>query len=175
MHCFARLLVRFALLPSLLAGCGFFEAPSQVRGNLVDVDRLRELVVNTATRADAISLLGSPTARASFNDNDWIYIGQVTRPLIASTQAVLNQEVIVLNFDDAGVLRGIKRMDKANSLPVDVVARATPTPGGSASFMQQLMGNVGRFNPAAAGSQAGGGIPGGGVPGSGQTTLGAPN
>jgi outer membrane protein assembly factor BamE (lipoprotein component of BamABCDE complex) len=172
---FRSALLLVCLVLPLLAGCGFFEAPSQVRGNLVDEDRLHELVVNTATRADASSLLGSPTARASFNDNDWIYIGQVTRPLIASTQAVLSQEVIVLSFDDAGVLRGIKRMDKANSLPVDVVARATPTPGGTASFMQQLMGNVGRFNPAGAGGQAGGGIPGGGIPGSGQSIIGAPN
>jgi hypothetical protein len=96
--------------------------------------------------------------------------------LIGSTQAVLSQEVIVLSFDDSGVLRGIKRMDKANSLPVDVVARATPTPGGSASFMQQLMGNVGRFNPSGVGGEAGGSsIPGGSFPGSGQAIIGAPN
>jgi len=164
----AWLLLRCVVLV-LLAGCSFFQAPSQVRGNRVDADLLSELVVGTSTRADATSLLGSPTARGSFNDNDWIYIGQVTRPVIGSTQAVLSQEVIVLSFDDGGVLRGIKRLDKANSLPVDVIARTTPSPGSDASFMQQLLGNVGRFNPIPGSAQSGGGIPG-----SGQAILGGP-
>ena len=151
-----------ACLPALLTACSFFHAPSQVRGNKVDLDALHELVPGTSTRADATALLGSPTLHASFDDNTWVYIGQVTRPEIASTQAVLTQEVVLLTFDQNGVLRDIRMRDKKNSLPVSVVARATPSPGSNASFLQQLLGNVGRFNmPSESSGIAGGGGPGG--------------
>ena len=145
---FRRLLPLLLLAP--LAGCflpGFMTYPPQVRGNLVDADSLKELIPGTSTRADATSLLGSPTIKAPFNDNSWIYVGEVTKPVIGGTQEVLNQQVVVLNFDAKGVLTGITRKGAKDSLPVAVVSRTTPSPGSNASILQQLLGNVGRFTP----------------------------
>ena len=73
-----------------------------MRGNKVDVDSLKELRPGVSTRADATSLLGSPTIKAAFDDNTWLYIAEVTRPRIGSFQSVLSQHVIVLTFDDKG-------------------------------------------------------------------------
>jgi len=139
------------LLAASTSACSIIGPREQVRGNMVDPDALKELVPGTSTRADAVSLLGSPTAKASFDDNRWIYIGEVTQPRIASTQAVMRQQVVVLTFDDKGVLRNVEKLNQKNSLPVDVVARTTPTPGGQAGFFQQLFGNVGRFGPGLGG------------------------
>lgn len=139
---------------ALLSGCSFFEQPAQVRGNAVDPDALKELVVGTSTRADVNSLLGSPTARAVFDDNTWIYISEVTQPRIARVQGVNSQKVVVMNFDQGGTLRGIKQLDKGDGKPVEVVARTTPSPGSEASFLQQLLGNVGKFTPGAGSSAA---------------------
>ena len=130
----------------LLGGCSFFQAESQVRGNRVDADQLKELVPGTSTQADVTSLIGSPTARATFDDNTWIYISEVTRPRVGRVQAVLSQNVVVLSFNDQGVLKDIKKLNQENLVPVPVVARATPSPGTEASFLQQLFGNIGRFN-----------------------------
>jgi outer membrane protein assembly factor BamE (lipoprotein component of BamABCDE complex) len=146
-----------------LAGCGLFAAAPQVRGNKVDADQLKELTPGTSTRADVTALIGSPTVRAAFDDNTWIYISEVTQPRIGRTQAVLDQNVVVLTFSDQGVLRDVATRNKADSLPVDVVARTTPSPGTEASFLQQLFGNIGRFN--AGGMTAGTGSgPSGGAP-----------
>lgn len=134
----------------LLSACSVFEFPTQVRGNRVDADLLKELTPGTSTRADATALLGSPTAKATFDDNQWLYIGELTRPEIGRTQGVLSQHVVVLSFNDAGVLQDIKQLGRKDALPVDVVARATPSPGSEASVMQQLLGNIGRFNPGGA-------------------------
>ncbi len=154
-----------ALLASAtLAGCSepsFLSFPPQVRGNKVDSDILAQLVPGTSTRADVTALLGSPTARATFDDNTWLYIGEVTRPVIAATNEVLEQKVVVLTFDPQGVLRTVENKSEGDSVPVSVVTRTTPAPGNQASFLQQLLGNVGKFNPA--GTNASG--PGGGAPG----------
>ena len=149
----------------LFAGCSLLAPPPQVRGNHVDSDQLKELTPGTSTEADVRSLLGSPTAHATFDDNTWLYIGERTRPRIGATQAVLSQTVVALTFDDNGVLRQVTTKDAANKLPVQVIARTTPSPGTEASFLQQLFGNIGRFNTSGLGtSQSTGSGGGGGAP-----------
>ena len=70
-----------------------------------------------------------------------------------------DQSVVVMTFDNGGVLRTVRTLDQAAGEPVDVIARTTPSPGSEASFMQQLLGNVGKFsatpNQGATGSNAG--------------------
>lgn len=151
------------LLPALfllgLSACSAIDAPHQLRGNRVDADLIKELVPGTSTRADATSLLGSPSARGSFDDNTWIYISETTRTRVGRLPGVTAQEVTMLTFDQAGVLRDVKHLNQDDGRDVSVVSRATPSPGSEASFMQQLLGNVGKFST-------------GGTPGSTRTTPG---
>jgi outer membrane protein assembly factor BamE (lipoprotein component of BamABCDE complex) len=131
----------------LLPACSFFEAKPQVRGNAVDPDDLKQLVVGTSTTKDATALLGSPTAHATFDDNTWIYISEVTRTRIGRKLGEDKQNVVVLTFDQSGVLRDVKKLGMDDAQPVQVVSRTTPSPGSEASFLQQLFGNIGRYNP----------------------------
>ena len=113
----------------MLGGCSFFEAKEQLRGNHVDADQLKELVPGTSTRADVTALIGSPTARATFDDNTWLYVSEVTRPRIARTQGVLSQDVVVLSFNDQGVLQDVKQLNQDDSVPVSIVARTDAVAG----------------------------------------------
>lgn len=150
-----------------VSACSIFELNSQVRGTHIDADDMKEIVVGTSTRADVAQVLGHPTAHASFDDNTWIYIGEVTRPRIAQIQGVESQNVVVMTFDQGGVLRKIKRLDQDDAVSVDVVDRTTPSPGSSASFLQQLLGNIGRYSPGGlAGAAATNAGPGAGGMGS---------
>jgi len=150
-----------------LAACSvpsFLRYPPQVRGDKIDPDQLKQLVPGTSTQADVTAALGSPTAKETFNDRNWLYISQVTRPQIAGTQSVLDQEVYVLTFDSRGVLTGMAKRTKDDAQPVSIVSRTTPSPGTEASVLQQLLGNVGRFSagssPGSVGSQGGATNPG---------------
>lgn len=143
----ASRLLALAMVAVLAGGCSIIGARAQVRGNMVDADQLKQLVPGTSTRADVTTLIGSPSIKASFDDSRWVYIGEVMQARIASRPAVVAQKVVVLSFDEQGVLRDVKRLTKRDSLPVDVVARSTPSPGGHASLFQQLFGNVGRVGP----------------------------
>lgn len=153
-------LLRAVLLLLPLSACGVFNiwAPTHARhGALVDPDALHQLIPGTSTRADATSLLGSPTARATFDDNMWIYITQVVSTRIGRTPGITSQHVLVLNFDQGGTLKTIRELDKADGKQIAMAPGSTPSPGSEASFLQQLLGNVGKFTPA--------GLPGGGVGG----------
>jgi outer membrane protein assembly factor BamE (lipoprotein component of BamABCDE complex) len=166
-----RALLLCCLMAPVLAGggCSVFESPAQVRGNRVDADQMKQLVPGTSTRSDVTALLGSPTTHASFDDNTWIYIGEVTRPRVAQVQGVESQDVVVVTFDDKGVLEKVAHLTQKDAEPVTVVARTTPSPGTNATFLQQLFGNVGRFSPTipGAGSNNVGNLGGVGATGSG--------
>jgi outer membrane protein assembly factor BamE (lipoprotein component of BamABCDE complex) len=154
-------LPRAILLLLPLTSCGvitLFDPTHVHRGQIVDADALKELVPGSSSRADATALLGSPTARATFDDNTWIYISQVTSTRIGRTPGVTAQRVIVLNFDPKGTLAGIHQLDKKDGKQIAMAAGATPSPGSEASFMQQLLGNVGKFTPAGLPGGAGGGF-----------------
>jgi outer membrane protein assembly factor BamE (lipoprotein component of BamABCDE complex) len=155
----------FLVCALLLAGCSWLAPAPTLRGNRIAEDQLKELVPGTSTRADVTALVGSPTARATFDDNTWIYISEMTQPRIGRVLGELDQHVVVMTFSEQGVLQDIKRLDKADALPVTMVARTTPSPGTEANFFQELFGNIGRFNAAGAGpGTAGQGGSAGGAP-----------
>ena len=137
-----------AVAPVALGGCQYFTVARQTRGNLVDPIDYSQLVPGTSTRADAQSLLGSPTTRATFDDNTWIYVGELTQPTVGGYPHIDKQLVLVLNFDGNGVLRSMTRETKKDAIRVAMDSRVTPSPGSQATFLQQVIGNVGRYNPA---------------------------
>jgi outer membrane protein assembly factor BamE (lipoprotein component of BamABCDE complex) len=148
-----------------LGGCSLFVPPKQIRGNRVSPSELSQLVPGTTTEAGAREVLGSPTAHDTFDPNNWYYITEMTRPVIGGTHAVLDQDVVVLSFDTHGVLEKIHRINRRDALAAPIVARTTPSPGSSASFLQQLLGNIGSVGPGVgAGSGGGSGTSIGGAP-----------
>ena len=151
-----------------LGGCGvtrIFNPTHSRRGALVEDDALKQLVPGTSTRADATSLLGSPTARATFDDDTWLYITQITSTRIGQTPGVTMQKVLVLKFEPNGTLKSLRQLDRADGKQIAMAPGATPSPGSEASFMQQLLGNVGRFTPAGLPGAGGGSGLGGGLGG----------
>jgi outer membrane protein assembly factor BamE (lipoprotein component of BamABCDE complex) len=92
------------------------------------------------------ALVGNPTARGSFDDNTWLYISELTKPVIAGTQNINDQNVVVMTFDQKGILRSITKRGAGDAKDVAIASGATPSPGSNASLFQQLLGNVGRFS-----------------------------
>lgn len=143
------------LLCTGLSGCGttdLWTFPPQTRGNKVDPENLVQLVPGTSSRADVTSLIGSPTAKATFDDNTWLYISEVTTPVIAGRLAEHEQHVVVMKFDQAGTLRSIDKKGMDDAQPISMAAGATPSPGNNVNILQELLGNVGRFTPGVGGN-----------------------
>lgn len=138
----------------ILAGCSVVASPRTLRGAQVDQDELKQLVPGTSTKKDVEALIGSPTSKGTFDDH-WIYISQTTHTRIAMLPGVDKQDVVELSFDKDGVLRTIDQRNIRDGKSIAMVARTTPSPGSESTFMQQLLGNIGRFNPG--GVAAGGG------------------
>ncbi|CAI9120655.1 outer membrane protein assembly factor BamE [Brytella acorum] len=151
-----RIGVILALMPLALGGCAVFRPIPQTRGSLIEKDDYAALKPGTSTRADVLDALGSPTSHATFNDNVWIYVTMVTSPTPLSFPHVDKQQVVVLAFDNGGVLRSLDTLHKKDAMYVGMVGDKTPTPGSHNNILQELLGNVGRYNPMSNMSSFGG-------------------
>lgn len=137
-----RILSTLALAALLSTACTPTVA---TRGNIVEDYRMAEIVPGVSTRTSVLQSLGSPTTQAPFDDTVWYYIGQTTEKRGIFDPKVIDKKVVVVAFTQDGVVESI---DKINSDEIDlaVVRRKTPTSGNEISVLQQLLGNVGRFN-----------------------------
>ncbi|MUG04847.1 outer membrane protein assembly factor BamE [Bombella sp. ESL0378] len=154
----------------MLSGCEAISPPPIPRGALVEKMDYDQLVLNSSTQNDALSILGSPTAHATFNDNTWIYIS-MTKDLVPLAHPVIDkQQVLVLNFDNSGILRKMNVLNKRDAIHVHMAGGVTPTPGTHISVIQELLGNVGRYNPMNSMGNTFGGMGNGMGPMSGQGT-----
>lgn len=116
-----------------------------IRGNIVEDYRMAEIVPGVSSRTNVLKSLGSPTTVAPFDDNVWYYIGQKTEQTGIFDPKVIDKKVVVVAFNDDGVVEAIDKVN-ADDIEVHPVRRKTPTSGNEVTVLQQLLGNVGRFN-----------------------------
>jgi len=121
----------------------------ETRGYLPDPAVIEQIQPGAQTRSDVVELLGTPSTVAAFDDNTWIYVQSKTERLAFFQPTVLEQNVVVVEFDEAGVVRDVRRYTLEDGIPIDPVTRQTPAPGKELTILQQLIGNVGRFTPNA--------------------------
>jgi outer membrane protein assembly factor BamE (lipoprotein component of BamABCDE complex) len=146
-----------------LPGCALFSDAPHYRGIAVSQHELNELTPGTSSEADVQALLGPPTFQEQFQPNNWDYVAQVTKMRIAETEGVKQQHVVVITFDNNGILQKITQKGLTDSVQVAMDPAQTPVPGGSASIIQQIIGGVGSYNP---------GLGAGSTPGAGASGLG---
>lgn len=123
------------------------------RGNLLEDYQLEELKVGETTRSDILRTLGSPTTQSTFNANIWYYIGQETEKHGILDQEVINERIVAVTFDEEGVVAAIEEIDP-NRQNIPYARTKTPTHGNDLTFIQQLLGNMGRFNAPSQGNPA---------------------
>lgn len=139
-----------------LSGCAIFGDAPHYRGIAVQSHDLGELTPGISSEADVQALLGPPTFEEQFNNNNWVYLSQITRMRIGNTEGVSKQHVVVMSFDNSGKLQNITQEDLKDGVHVAMDSATTPVPGGHAGFIQQLIGGVGSYNPLGAATGAGG-------------------
>jgi outer membrane protein assembly factor BamE (lipoprotein component of BamABCDE complex) len=140
-----------------VAGCA---TSVEQRGNLPTQDKIAEVHPGSTTKDDVIKILGSPSSVGIFNDKSWYYISRRTGQFAFFDPNVLDQQVYILNFDDQGVVKAVDHKVLEDGKEIVPVARTTPAPGRELSFLEQVIGNLGKFNKGTTGGESGGGSSG---------------
>ncbi len=125
----------------------------EVHGVILDDELVKQIKVGQHNRAAVEELLGSPSSIASFNGETWYYISRRTETLAIFEPEVKDQRVLAISFDvGAGTVRAVENYDLADGRLIRLVERQTPTRGKELGFIEQLLGNVGRFSGSPSGN-----------------------
>jgi len=117
-------------------------------------------VTTSSTKADVYNLIGSPSTKSVYGQETWYYItSQIKRQLVRDDK-VIEQNVVAITFTGDKV-DNIEIYDTKDRREFATSERITPTAGRKLNMIEQLLGNVGKFNTdnpnAAIGSRAPGG------------------
>jgi outer membrane protein assembly factor BamE (lipoprotein component of BamABCDE complex) len=133
-----------ALVAALgLMGC---VATVDLRGNLPEPEKLALIRPGATTREEVVKILGTPSSTGIFDDKNWYYISRKTKQVAFLDADVLDQQVFIVNFDNKGVVRGIDHKELKDGREIEPAPGATPAPGRELTFVEQVLGNIGRFN-----------------------------
>lgn len=117
-----------------------------VRGNKPDPERLAEIVPGEVSRDEVAEILGSPSSVSIFDKETWYYISQRTETVAFLEPEVTERDIIILRFDEKGILAEIETRTAEDGKDVLPVERKTPTAGNEIGFFEQMFSNLGRFN-----------------------------
>jgi len=127
----------------LASACG----PKVDNGGYVREEGFKDkVVVGTSSKEDVRTNLGSPSAQSSFGDETWYYVTDRKEAYAFFKPEVVQQDVMEINFDSTGHVSKISNYTKSDSEDFSIATRATPTEGHTMGFMEQILGNIGRFN-----------------------------
>lgn len=126
-----------------LAGCTPMNA---TRGNMLEDYQMKEILPGIDGKDDVVRKIGSPTTVSTFDDNTWYYMGQKTQKKGIMDPKVTSEKIVTIVFAaaDGKVQSVTQKQDGRSDIPL--VQRTTPASGNDFTFVQQMLGNVGKFN-----------------------------
>ncbi len=117
-------------------------------GNPPDEEALSRIGPGVS-RSEVADILGSPSSVATFGEQTgeetWYYIATRTETVAFYEPTVLDQRVVAIAFDEAGVVTSVRRYGLDDARNIEPVERSTATGGRKLTILQQLVGNLGRF------------------------------
>lgn len=117
----------------------------ETHGNFLQTHTIQSVQVNTDTRVDVVKKLGSPTTIAPFDDKVWYYLGQKMIKKGIFDSKVDEERIVMVQFNEEGTVAAINNV-KSDRLDIPLNDGKTQTGGNEVTVLQQLLGNLGKFN-----------------------------
>jgi len=125
----------------LISGCTIDEGTS---GHVINEKRFARLKEGVSSKQAVESALGSPSIKSEYN-NVWHYISKHVKRNALNKDVIEEYQSIAITFS-GDVVKSIKRVKNKKIREVANNPHVTKTAGREMGVMEQLIGNLGRFN-----------------------------
>lgn len=143
-------LTRKPLKASALALCLLAAAcTAQFRnhGYMPPEEDVANVIVGVDTRDSVAETLGSPTAGGVLNDGGFYYVRSQFKTVGPFRPQETSRELLAVTFAGNGTVANIERFGLEDGQVVRLSRRVTDNGLSDVSFIRQLLGNLGNFNP----------------------------
>ncbi len=118
------------------------------RGYNPEMLDLTKIQTGVDTKQSVQEKFGSPSTISSFptenQEQNWYYISKKTSTTSFYHPETLEQQTVVITFDQQGTVRDVQKFQGEN--PIVPVKRKTETTGYETSVMRDIFGNFGRYS-----------------------------
>lgn len=139
---FTRLFGTTALIALTLVGCS---PRIDQHGKVLEMNVVKQLEPQKQNKDDVLKLLGTPISTDMFDPNIWFYHSKRTSTTSFFLPETLEQETLVIRFNNAGYIEAIKFTDEAKD-EMTVIQRETEAIEPEESILEQIFGSFSRFN-----------------------------
>jgi outer membrane protein assembly factor BamE (lipoprotein component of BamABCDE complex) len=129
-------------LAMALAGC----ATINIHGHEVTDEQLAKIKVGVTTRDQVAKLLGTPSSVSPFGNKLWFYMYDKRERRAFLTPTTLESNTTRIEFDDQNRVKSLESITEKDHQVISHIKRETPTSGHEFGVLEQIFGNVGRFN-----------------------------
>lgn len=128
---------------------------------------LDSIAAGEDTRGSVMRKLGRPSTISSFDADSWYYEASRIETYTFYAPEVIERKVVAVSFDTDGLVTNVAKYGLEDGQIIDLVTRRTPTYGRELTVLQQIFGNLGKFDagqtfdpsgPRGSGRRSGGGI-----------------
>ena len=108
---------------------------------------LQEIIVGVDTRATVEDVIGRPSTSGVLTGSAYYYLSDRRSSFAFFEPEVVDRQLVAVSFDDDGVVRNIERFTLRDGRVVPLSRRVTDSSVENSTFLRQLLGNIGNFNP----------------------------
>ncbi|HAQ34626.1 MAG: cell envelope protein SmpA [Maricaulis sp.] len=92
-----------------------------------------------------VNRLGNPSTRGVFETDTWYYISATRETLAYQLPQTRERRIMAVEFDETGTVVAVEEYGLEDGRRVNLVRRETPTRGRELTFLEQVLGNIGRL------------------------------
>ncbi|MCD6035901.1 MAG: outer membrane protein assembly factor BamE [Rickettsiales bacterium] len=146
MHIISKNLFTLSLLVLVAFSTSGCIKNKDVRGYTLDPEKLEQIKPFASKKNDVLAALGSPSSTSSFGDETWYYINNKLEYVAFFDPKVKEQTVVAIAFDGSGKVTNVRQYNADDREHLNYASDKTETPGNEMGVLEQLLGNVGKFN-----------------------------
>lgn len=140
--------LRSAMLGLALVAVAGCSSIYRNHGYVPSDEDLADVVVGIDTRDSVAETLGAPSSSGVLNESGYYYVSSRVRHFGIREPEVVERQLVAITFDQRGVVRNVERYGLEDGQAVNLSRRVTETSVKTQTFLRQLLGNLGRFDPS---------------------------
>ncbi|MEO0485051.1 MAG: outer membrane protein assembly factor BamE [Pseudomonadota bacterium] len=126
---------------------GACSATYRTHGYVPTDQQLDEIIVGLDTRASVEDQLGAPSTSGVESESGFFYLSETRRQLGAFAPEITDRQLVAIRFDPEGLVENVERFTLEDGRVVPLSRRVTQSNVRDTTFIRQLLGNIGRFDP----------------------------
>ena len=115
-------------------------------GKRLETNLLDKIVPGSTKKEQVLTILGPPSTENDFGNKAWVYIASNKNQTAFLGNKLVSRSVVKIMFNSKNIVTKITKLTEKDQNTVKHKKRKTPTAGLEIGVIQQLLGNIGRFN-----------------------------